>query len=104
VAIGKLYSDDYFHTNPDGTVMDKAAVIASYRAPSEFQFTSSERQQQRVQIHDDCAVVNARLVLKGKKGGEGFTSEYRITYVLHQFPDGWKVTNSHATLLGIKPD
>jgi ketosteroid isomerase-like protein len=103
-AIEQIYADDYFHTNPDGSIMDRAAVLASYRAPTPFSFDSSRRQEERVLVHGDSTVVNLISILHGKRGEDAFTSRYRVTYTLYKSPGGWRVINSHATLLGIVPD
>ncbi len=102
-VLSQLYTDDYFHTNPDGSVMDRAAVLDSYRRPSQFTFSSSERNEERVTIEGDCAIVNLRLILHGKRGEDAFTSRYRVTYLLRKQHGTWKVANSHSSLLGIIP-
>src|SRR4051812_12580013 len=32
-TLDRLYSDDYFHTNTDGSIMTKQQVLAFYKAP-----------------------------------------------------------------------
>ncbi len=102
-AIDRVYSDDYFHTNPDGSLMDKAAVLASYRAPTEFKFTASSRSEERLQLNGDSAVVSELITLKGMRSTDAFTSRYRVTSVLRRIRGQWKIVNSHASLLGITP-
>src|SRR5438067_6496896 len=97
-----LYSAQYFHTNPDGSVMTLADVLASYRKPTPFKFDSSSADERRVIVPaDDVAIVNERLSLHGRKDGSPFVSHYRVTYVLVREVQGWKVINSHSSLLGI---
>src|SRR5262249_24966259 len=31
-TLERLYSEDYFHTNPDGSIMRRPQVLASYKA------------------------------------------------------------------------
>ncbi|HSE50120.1 MAG TPA: nuclear transport factor 2 family protein [Terriglobales bacterium] len=102
-ALDRLYTEDYFHTNPDGSVMDRATVLESYRQPTQFTFSSSDADEEKVQLHGDTAVVNLRLTLHGKRGEDPFTSRYRVTYVLRKEHGTWKVANSHSSLLGITP-
>ncbi|MBI2678720.1 MAG: nuclear transport factor 2 family protein [Candidatus Koribacter versatilis] len=102
-ALDTMYTGDYFHTNPDGSVMDRATVLASYKQPTQFTFSDSQRDEERVQAHDDCAVMSLRLTLQGKRGEDPFTSRYRVTYVLRKEHGRWKVANSHSSLLGITP-
>jgi ketosteroid isomerase-like protein len=94
----------FFHTNPDGSIMTRAQVMESYRAPR--QFTVSDEQMQDVRIlvdGSDYAIVNARVILTGKRGEDPFTSQYRVTYVLRKAGNTWKVLNSHSSLLGATP-
>jgi len=96
-----LYSTQYFHTNPDGSVMTLADVLASYAKPTPFKFESSSADERRVVVAADSAVVSERLSLHGRKDGNPFVSRYRVTYVLVREGQRWKVINSHSSLLGI---
>ena len=102
-ALAALYTDDYFHTNPDGSIMNRAVVLASYQRPTEFSFSDSQRDEERVQVHGGCAVLSLRLTLHGKRGADPFTSRYRVTYILRREHGRWKFANSHSTLLEIVP-
>jgi len=104
-AIDEIYAPDYFHTNPDGSLMSRTDVLASYRAETPFAFDSSRADDEHVLVHRGCAIVNERLTLHGEKKGAGkFTSRYRVTYVLVMRGGVWKVWNSHSSLLGIEPE
>jgi len=96
-----LYSAQYFHTNPDGSVMTLADVLASYSKTTPFKFDSSSADERRVVVAADSAVVSERLSLHGRKDGNPFVSRYRVTYVLVREGQRWKVINSHSSLLGI---
>ena len=96
-----LYSAQYFHTNPDGSVMTLADVLASYSKPTPFKFESSSADERRVVVAADSAVVSERLSLHGRQDGNPFVSRYRVTYVLVREGQRWKVINSHSSLLGI---
>jgi ketosteroid isomerase-like protein len=104
-TLTQLYSEDYFHTNADGSVMTREEVLASYRAPTVFHFDSWRASAERVIIRGSFAVVNQIVALHGEKEGAGkFTSRYRVTYVLEKQSTGWKFVNSQSSLLGIEPD
>src|SRR5438876_268867 len=45
-----LYSAQYFHTNPDGSVMQLADVLASYSKATPFKFDSSSADERRVVV------------------------------------------------------
>lgn len=98
-VLERLYSDDYFHTNPDGSIMRRPDVIASYKAPPKATIDSSEHDEDILQIFRGAALVNSRVTIKGKLGDQPFTRFYRITWVLRKSHGNWQVTNSHATLI-----
>ena len=49
-TLDRLYSDDYSHTNPDGSIMTKAQVLVSYKAPPTAVIESDQ--------HDEDAELN----------------------------------------------
>jgi len=91
-ALEQIYAGDYFHTNPDGSIMRRADVMASYRKPATARATHDD---DIWQIHGDTAVVNTRLTTKSA-GGEG---RFRVTYVFERRGGRWQATNSHATMI-----
>jgi len=103
-AMQPLYDPEYFHTNPDGSVMTLSEVYKSYQEPTIFHFDSQKTEERRMIVRPPLAVVNQVTVLHGTKEGAGpFTSRYRVTYVLRQRDGHWTVLNSHSSLLGITP-
>jgi ketosteroid isomerase-like protein len=101
-ALERLYSRDYFHTNPDGSRMGRHEVLASYRNKPEMTLSSSDAAERSLLVRESFAVVSERLSLHGRTAhGDRFVSNYRVTYVLERAGDGWRFVNSHATLLGI---
>jgi ketosteroid isomerase-like protein len=101
-ALDRLYSRDYFHTNPDGSTMNRAEVLSSYRGQPAMTFSAADTSELAVLSHGDFAVVSERVALHGKtREGDPFISTYRITFVLERRGAGWRVLNSHASLLGI---
>ncbi len=99
-TIERLYSDDYFHTNADGSIMTKQDVLAFYKAAVGGTIESNKHDQYRVQVHGRMAVVSTRVVIKGRsQQGESFERTYRVTYVLNKLRGVWRVTASHASLI-----
>lgn len=101
-TLTELYSTDYFHTNPDGSLLPRDKVLAIYRSPATYTFSKSDTSELRMIERGDMAVVSERVALHGKTPeGDAFISSYRITYVLVLERGHWRVVNSHATLLDI---
>ena len=104
-VLNQIYSEDYFHTNPDGSIMTRSEVFASYQVPTIFRFDSSTASALRVVVRGTFAIVNEVLALHGEKQGSGkFTSRYRVTYILEKQHGEWKVLNSHSSLIAIEAE
>lgn len=99
-TIERLYSDDYFHTNADGSIMTKQDVLGFYRSGSGGRIEANKHDEFRVQIHGAMAVVSTRVSIKGRSAqGEAFALTYRVTSVLNKRRGLWQVTASHASLM-----
>lgn len=99
-TIERLYSDDYFHTNADGSIMTKQDVLSFYRSASGGTIESNKHDEYRIQVHGAMAVVSVRVFIKGRTAsGEAFARTYRVTYVLNKRRGLWQVTASHASLM-----
>jgi len=102
--IDEVLDPQYFHTNPDGSVMTRSQVLASYKVPTTFTFIDEKMEDVKVLMDGtDHAIVNAVVILTGKRSEEPFTSRYRVTYLLRKSADAWKILNSHSSLLDITP-
>ena len=99
-VLERLYSEGYFHTNPDGSIMTKPQVLASYKAPPGVATIDSDKHDEdRVWIKGNLAVLNTRMTIKGRFNGEPYTRMYRITYVFEKGKSDWRAITSHATLI-----
>ena len=99
VVIDRLYSDDFFHTNADGSIMTKAQVIASYKSPAGVTVESSRHDEDRIQVHRNMAVMSCRVTLNTRVDERSSTRTYRVTYVLRKAHGRWQVTASHASII-----
>ncbi|MEP7132046.1 MAG: nuclear transport factor 2 family protein [Acidobacteriota bacterium] len=102
-AMEKLYAPDYFHTNPDGSVMKLADVLASYRTDPKTTISSQQTSEQTVLLRDAFAVVTEKIALHGRTAeGDRFLSRFRVTYILERggSRSEWRVVNSHSSFLG----
>ena len=99
VAIDRIYSDDYFHTNADGSIMMKEQVLVSYRAPASATFDSNVHTEDKVIIHGDLAVVSGTTTLKGQMRDQPFARTWRITYTLQKRDGTWQIVASHASII-----
>ena len=98
-TLDHLYSDSYFHTNPDGSIMTKQQVLASYKAPATAVIESSQHDEDKVWVSGNVAFVNTRVTIKGKLNDNAFERQYRITYLFEKVKGRWRAVTSHATLI-----
>jgi len=98
-ALDQLYSDEYFHTNPDGSLMTKAQVLQSYKVPAKGKIDCSRHDQDKVWMRDAFAFVNTRLTISGSLNDQAYAREWRITYVFAKLNGRWRALTSHATLI-----
>lgn len=99
-TLQRFHSDGFFHTNADGSMMSKSQVLDSYKAPAQVTIDSDELDQEKVQLHDNIAIVSCRVTLQGRdSSGQQFTMPFRVTYVLVRENGGWLLAASHASVL-----
>lgn len=98
-TLDRLYSDDYFHTNPDGSIMTKAQVLDSYRAAPKTIIESNQHDENKVWLHGDVAFINIRMTIKGRTNNEPYVLRYRVTYIFEKTKSGWRAVNSHASFI-----
>ncbi|HEY8559614.1 MAG TPA: nuclear transport factor 2 family protein [Pyrinomonadaceae bacterium] len=98
-AVDEIYAEGYFHTNADGSMMSKADVLDSYRAPAgSVKIESNTHDEDKIRISGDTAVFSTRVAYKGVADGRSFTRFYRVTYVLKK-KKRWQIIASHASIM-----
>lgn len=98
-ALDRFYADDYFHTNADGSIMTKAEVLASYKAPATAVIESDRHDEEKVLIRGNVALVNTRVTIRGRLDNKPYERQWRVTYLFEKTGTGWHAINSHATLI-----
>lgn len=97
--LDRLYSDGYFHTNPDGSIMTKQQVLASYKAPPTAVIDFDQHDEDKVWVRERVAFVNTRVTIRGRFNNQPYERQYRITYLFEKVKNGWRAVTSHATLI-----
>src|SRR5712692_11933054 len=64
-ALEQIYADDYLHVDSNGVATTKAQRIAELKTGQRI-YTSSERDDVRVRIYGNIAVMTSRDTLHGK--------------------------------------
>jgi ketosteroid isomerase-like protein len=98
-TLDRMYAPEYAHTNSDGSVMSRDAVLASYRKKPTFKLLSIERDDARVRIDKDVAEIDCHTVTNGHGKKGRFWMEYRMTYVFKKIEGKWKLASSRAKFI-----
>src|SRR4051812_39815393 len=62
-VLERLYADDYFHTNSDGSIMTKQQVLAFYKAPPTAVVESNGHDEIKVWVRGSVAFINTRVTI-----------------------------------------
>lgn len=98
-AFERLYSDDFFHTNADGSMMTKSQVLASYKAPPSAVIESDRHDDERVWVRGDVGYVNTRVTIRGRMNGQPYERQWRVSYLFEKTKGGWRAVTSHASMI-----
>jgi len=94
----RVYGEDFVGTTPNGTVMDKAALI-SYVENSPATYATFIATNVRVRIFRDTAIVTSVWSARGTQEGRSFSRQSRVIQIFVYGQRGWQVVASQETLL-----
>lgn len=94
----RVYSDDFLGTSPSGSVIDRAAWVASVQNSS-MKYTSFVATDIRVRIFQNTAVVTCLWSARGTLEGSNIARQYRVVNVYVRNDRGWKVVANQETQL-----
>jgi ketosteroid isomerase-like protein len=97
-ALKLLLAPDLVYVEYDGTLMDRAAYLASVRSPS-LQPTRIVSESMKAHIYGSVAVVNGVYRESGLKNGEPYTIRERFIDTWLRQSSGWICVASQATLI-----
>jgi ketosteroid isomerase-like protein len=98
-TLDRLMADEYFLTDPLGTVRSKAETLAAIER-TEILFQSTNSDGVNVRVNGDTALVTGRSTFRGRYKGWSMTGQYQYTDVLVKRSGCWKAVASHITALG----
>ena len=98
-VLEQLLSDDLIFTSHLGQIMSKQDDLEAHRSGS-VKINSIDQAEQRIQLHDDMAIVSVLSRIQGEFGGEQSESSLRFTRVWKKSNNNkWQVIAAHSTLL-----
>jgi ketosteroid isomerase-like protein len=97
-TLGKIMSDDYVGVAPDGMILRKAMIAAHYQAGT-LHYSSVVNSDVEIHVHDDCAILTAIAIVKGRDGDTDLSGTYRIMRVFLRRAGAWQIVAFQATAM-----
>lgn len=91
-----LLADDYIGITSNGTVENKAQVLAQIRAGT-LRITGLDISDIHIRIYGDTAVVTSVAKLSGSNGASNISGQYRYTRVYARRLGHWKIVSFEAS-------
>jgi ketosteroid isomerase-like protein len=93
-TLGRLLADDFFFTDEDGQVLNKAQYLdrATHTRLDSYSFDDM-----RARLYGDTGVVTSRMTGNGTYGGEGEKFDVRYTDVFVKKAGHWQIVVSQDT-------
>src|SRR5262245_39212221 len=90
-TVERFAAEDYVYISPNGTVIDRQAILAIIRSPS-YRLDRGERTDVVVRvIGSDAAVVRHRYQGAGSFEGKAFTDDHRCVMVWEKDTEQWRL-------------
>jgi ketosteroid isomerase-like protein len=97
-ALADLYANEYMLVRPDGSVLNKEAVLHDLKLGG-LRFRSIELVGEAVRIYGETAIVTGESrILAGRNGGE-FSSRFRLVAVYTRHGGTFKLVHFQSTTL-----
>lgn len=88
----RYLAQDFCNTNPDGTLIDRAAFLAQIGRGSAV--TDIREHDVRIRLLGDFAIIHARTSYTkpdGSKGAGWYTDDWQLR------PEGWRCVSAHVS-------
>lgn len=85
-------ADDFFNTNPDGTLIDRAAFLAQIGRGSVVK--DIREHDVKIRLLGDFAIIHARTTYRKPDGSTGagrYTDDWQLR------PEGWRCVSAHVS-------
>ena len=98
-AMARILADDFILVLGNGTVVDRAALLAQARSGRiQYALQDEEPGTQTVRVWGDTAVITALLALRGTQDGRSFDRRLWFSDTYVRTPTGWRYAFGQASL------
>jgi len=102
VAFGKIFAEDAVLTTPDGSLQNKAQLVADVKS-GDLVLQSSTISEMKVHTHGDAAVVTYITTDKGKYKGQDISGRFRWTDTFVRRGGNWLLVAGHGSQIQPPP-
>lgn len=88
--LDELIDDSLAFVSPYGCMVTKQMDLDAHKSKAQI-ITKLEPSEQKIDIHDNFAVVTVRMDLTGTYGEMDITGKYRYLRVWQKINDSWKI-------------
>ena len=97
-TVERLAAEDYLYVAPDGTFLDREAILAIIRSPT-YRLDRGTRTEVVVRpLGSDAAVVRCRYEGTGSYDGTPFTDDQRCMSVWEKHEGEWRLVMEQCSL------
>jgi predicted ester cyclase len=97
----RVLADDFTGTEDDGSVFAKAEFLAELKS-GELKFTAVTRDDYKVRVYGNAAVITYRQAEKGQYKGKDFEDQFRLTETWIQRAGHWQCVVVHVSKIAEK--
>lgn len=95
-VLKQIMADDYLRIDTDGSVRNKAAVLAAYQ-PEDRHWEYAQGDEYDVRIYGDTAIVVGRWTARGVNNGAAFDYAARFLTVYVRRNGSWQMLAEQST-------
>jgi ketosteroid isomerase-like protein len=97
-ALADLYANEYMLVRPDGSVLNKEAVLHDLKLGG-LRFKSIELVGEAVRIYGETAIVTGESRILAHRNGEELASRFRLVAVYTRYAEKPKLVHFQSTSL-----
>ncbi len=99
-TVERLMADDYVYVAPNGSVLDRRAILAIIGNPTYRLDHGTRTDVVTRALGQDAAIVRHRWQGGGSFEGTSFTDDNRAVLVWQKQADGWRIVHDQCSFAG----
>jgi Lipocalin-like domain/Domain of unknown function (DUF4440) len=96
-SLDRILADEYTFTEDVGIVLNKKQIMESFKAGGDRQITSYKRQDDKVRVYGDFAVLTYRYQSIEKFNGRDDSGDFRLTRIFLKRDGRWQIVCGHES-------